>query len=426
MVMSNRLTYEELEQKIKDLEQIVSDSKIEEARLKESEITYRNISRMLRLMCDNMPTMIWAKDLQKRYIFVNKAVCSDLLSAVDTDEPIGKTDIFFAQRERSRYPDNPKWHTFGEICRDTDQITMDAGKPMQFDEYGNVQGKFMFLDVHKAPFIDENGVMIGTVGSAQNITEYKEAESQIRQLQKNESLGYMAAGIAHLFNNYLYIVSGNLELALESIPEDSVLRYNIVEAINGTYRCADVSGAMLTYLGHNFTKSQPIDISEFCKTSLSNFRDSMYSDIAIETNLTDDELIVNANAGQMKEVLTNLINNAYESIGQNKGVICLNTKIISASDILKLHILPVDSKPLLDRYACLEVTDTGCGIPKKDIYEIADPFFTTKFTGRGLGLAVVLGIVRSWGGMIGVNSEIGIGSSFMVFLPLYIENPQSK
>lgn len=184
MVMSNRLTYEELEQKIKDLEQIVSDSKIEEARLKESEITYRNISRMLRLMCDNMPTMIWAKDLQKRYIFVNKAVCGDLLSAVDTDEPIGKTDIFFAQRERSRYPDNPKWHTFGEICRDTDQITMDAGKPMQFDEYGNVQGKFMFLDVHKAPFIDENGVMIGTVGSAQNITEYKEAESQIRQLQK--------------------------------------------------------------------------------------------------------------------------------------------------------------------------------------------------------------------------------------------------
>lgn len=236
----------------------------------------------------------------------------------------------------------------------------------------------------------------------------------------------MGIGIAHLFNNYLYIVSGNLELALESIPEDSVLRYNIVEAINGTYRCADVSGAMLTYLGHNFTKSQPIDISEFCRTSLSNFRDSVHSDIAIETNLTDGELIVNANAGQIKEVLTNLISNAYESIGQNKGVICLNTKIISASDILKLHILPVDSKPLLDRYACLEVTDTGCGIPKKDIYEIADPFFTTKFTGRGLGLAVVLGIVRSWGGMIGISSEIGIGSSFMVFLPLYIENPQSK
>jgi len=126
--------------------------------------------------------MIWAKDLEKKYIFANRAICKNLLNA-DTEETIGKTDIFFAERERKSFPDNPEWHTFGKICRDTDQITMDASIPRQFDEYGNVQGKFLFLDVHKAPFIDENGEMIGTVGSGRDITERKRAEEQ---LQKSE------------------------------------------------------------------------------------------------------------------------------------------------------------------------------------------------------------------------------------------------
>ena len=130
-------------------------------------------STLLRLICDNVPDMIWAKDLNKRYIFANAAICRDLLSATDTEEPLGKTDIFFAERERNRYADNPEWHTFGEICRDTDQITLDAGCPQQFDEFGNVKGRFMFLDVHKAPLYDDQGIMIGIVGSGREVTEQR-------------------------------------------------------------------------------------------------------------------------------------------------------------------------------------------------------------------------------------------------------------
>ena len=148
--------------------------------LRESKEKYHSLSTIMRLMCDNVPDMIWAKNLEKRYIFANKAICSGLLNATDTDEPIGKNDLFFAGRERSRYPDNPKWHTFGEICRDTDQMTMDAGEPQQYDEYGNVRGKFLFLDVRKAPFIDDNGKMIGTVGSARDVTISKQLEEALR------------------------------------------------------------------------------------------------------------------------------------------------------------------------------------------------------------------------------------------------------
>ncbi|MCX6699897.1 MAG: PAS domain S-box protein [Methanomicrobiales archaeon] len=170
---------------------ITGRKKVEEV-LAESEAKYRSLFTMMRLMCDNVPDMIWAKDLEKRYIFVNKAICLDLLNAADTDEPVGKNDLFFAERERACHADDPGWHTFGEICRDTDQVTMDAGTPQQFDEYGNVQGDYLFLDVRKAPFLDEHGKMIGTVGSARDVTVSKllevalhESESFNRGLVEN-------------------------------------------------------------------------------------------------------------------------------------------------------------------------------------------------------------------------------------------------
>ncbi len=151
-----------------------------EQALKESQSQYHSLSRMLRLMCDNVPDMIWAKDLKKRFVFANKALCENLLNAKNTEEPIGKTDLFFAKRERCSYPEKKDWHTFGEVCRDSDAITMESGCAQQFNEFGNVQGKFLFLDVHKAPFLNEKGEMIGTVGSARDVTRAKENEAKLR------------------------------------------------------------------------------------------------------------------------------------------------------------------------------------------------------------------------------------------------------
>ncbi|MCX5814806.1 MAG: PAS domain S-box protein [Proteobacteria bacterium] len=188
---------------------ITSRRQAEDA-LKEKEARYHSLSNMLQLMCDNVPDMIWAKDLDKRYIFANKAICRDLLNAADTDEPIGKNDMFFAERERTRHVDNPEWHTFNEICRDTDVITMDAGKQLQFDEHGNVQGKYLFLDVRKTPFIDENGTMIGTVGSARDVTAVKEME---KELKKSEE-------------KYRSIFENAIEGIFQTTPEGQFLTVN--------------------------------------------------------------------------------------------------------------------------------------------------------------------------------------------------------
>jgi PAS domain S-box-containing protein len=151
-------------------------------KLQRKESENKTLHAMLRRMCDNMPDMIWAKDLDNCYIFVNKALCDNLLHAVDTDEPIGKTDMFFAARERATHPDDPQWHTFGEMCRDSDAITLANGKAQQFDEYGNVRGKFLCLDVHKAPMLDANGEVIGVVGCGRDVTELRAAEKHLRKL----------------------------------------------------------------------------------------------------------------------------------------------------------------------------------------------------------------------------------------------------
>jgi len=150
--------------------------------LEHREAEYQSLYRMIRLMCDNMPDMIWAKDTEKRYTFANKALCDHLLHAQNTDEPIGKMDMFFAKRERNTHPEDPQWHTFGEICSDSDSITLQKSKAEQFEEFGNVRGKFLFLDVHKAPMLDKNGKVIGVVGSARDVTKAKQTEQNYRRL----------------------------------------------------------------------------------------------------------------------------------------------------------------------------------------------------------------------------------------------------
>jgi len=157
--------------------------KIEEA-LIENEKKYKSLYSMVRLMCDNVPDLIWAKDLRKKFIFSNHAICEKLLNAKNTDEPIDKSDMYFANRERKAHSENPDYHTFGEICLDSDAIVMKSKKPQRFDEFGNVKGKYLFLDVHKAPFWDEQGNLIGTVGCGRDVTKEKILEEERKRVEE--------------------------------------------------------------------------------------------------------------------------------------------------------------------------------------------------------------------------------------------------
>jgi len=249
-------------------------------------------------------------------------------------------------------------------------------------------------------------------------TEKAEIEAQTRQLQKVESLGRMAGAIAHHFNNQIGAVIGNLEMAIDDLPPGAGPVSSLTAAMQAAGKAADVSGLMLTYLGQTPGKREPLDLSDVCLQNLPLLRTAIPNNVVLEADLSTPGPAISANANQIQQVLTNLLTNAWEAVGEDGGSIHLRVKAVSLTEIPIVHRNPIDWQPQDNAYACLEVTDTGCGIADKDIEKIFDPFFSSKFTGRGMGLAIVMGIVRAHGGAITVESEPGRGSAFRIFFPV--------
>ncbi len=259
-----------------------------------------------------------------------------------------------------------------------------------------------------------------------DITERKQAAAekeqlaaQNRQLQKAESLSRMAGAIAHHFNNQLMVVMGNLELVTEDLlPRGAEPFEALSAAMQASHRAAEVSSLMLTYLGQTPAAHARLDLSKNCRQNLPILSAGMPKSVVLETDLPTPGPAINANANQIQQVLANLLTNAWEASGAGDGALRLTVTTVAAAAIPTVNRFPIDCQPLDHEYACLTVTDTGSGIVAQDIEKIFDPFFSTKFTGRGLGLAVVLGIVRAHEGLITVESQLGQGSIFRVFLPL--------
>ena len=266
------------------------------------------------------------------------------------------------------------------------------------------------------------------MGTIRNITDRKQAEAekaeleaQNRQLQKAESLGRMAGAIAHHFNNQLYAVMGNLEMAMDDLPLGVNSNESLVSAMLAARKAAEVSRLMLTYLGQTPGKHVSIDLSEACRQSVTLLQAAVPKGTILNADFPSCGPIIHADSGQMHQILTNLVTNAWESISDNRGTIALTVKTVSHSDIPTSNRFSFDWQPQSLPYACLEVSDTGCGISNKDIEKLFDPFFTTKFTGRGLGLPVAMGIIKSHGGGVTVESEPERGSVFRVFFPVSTE-----
>jgi len=161
--------------------------------LKESEEKYKEQSRLFRLMSDNIPDLVWAKDPDGRFIFTNKAICVKLLIAKDTDEPIGKREPYFAERQRRLCPNRKNWYTFDKLCSESDALVYNTQKPVRSNEFGYVKGKFLYFDVYKAPIFDENNQIIGTVGHGRDVTKEKEAEKAL--LLRDKALNATASAI---------------------------------------------------------------------------------------------------------------------------------------------------------------------------------------------------------------------------------------
>jgi PAS domain S-box-containing protein len=244
-----------------------------------------------------------------------------------------------------------------------------------------------------------------------------EMERKMFQAQKLESLGVLAGGIAHDFNNLLTGILGNADLALTQITDHSPVYENLIDIDKASRRAADLCKQMLDYSGKGNLKLRPIDCSILVEEMTRLMDSSISKKVALVFELEEKLPAVNADPTQIRQIVMNLITNASEAIGESEGTITVSTHLIkNAAMAINGDVVAADERPAGD-CVCVAVRDTGCGMDAHTRGKIFDPFYTTKFTGRGLGLASLLGIVRSHRGAVAVRSAPGEGTLFRVFLP---------
>ena len=274
---------------------------------------------------------------------------------------------------------------------------------------------------------DSGGKPVKMKGTIQDITEYKKVEEekrrlerQVQQAQKLESLGVLAGGIAHDFNNLLTVVLGHAELAQKEIPPMSPARRNLTEITAAARRAADLSLQMLAYAGKAAFAVEQVDLRELVEEMTHLLKTAISKNAILNLNLERGLPPIEADPSQIRQIVMNLIINASEAIGDRDGVITVSVGATRCdAEYLQKTERHGDLAP--GRYVHLEVTDTGGGMDAGTQSRIFEPFFSTKFTGRGLGLAAVLGIVRSHKGAIEVDSEPGKGTTFKVLFPARTE-----
>ena len=249
----------------------------------------------------------------------------------------------------------------------------------------------------------------------------RQVSERLRQVQKLESLAVMAGGISHDFNNLLTVVLGNAELALMELEFTSAVCPYLRDIITTARRAADLSSQMLAYSGKGQLVIRPLDLSQLVKVMSPMLEAVVTKKSILRYDLAQTPLMALADTLQLRQVILNLVMNAVEAIGDREGAITVST-IATRYDRASLSTLEIDQPLPEGLYACLEVTDTGCGMDRETAAKIFDPFFTTKSAGRGLGLAVVQGIVRGHHGAIMVNSGPGKGTTVRILLPS-VETP---
>ena len=260
---------------------------------------------------------------------------------------------------------------------------------------------------------DSNGEIIGAIETLQDVTERVALQRQLRQTQKMEAIGTLAGGIAHDFNNVLTVILGYTEIAMDDLPGGSRTHRSLEQVFNAGIRAKDLVRQILTFSRQGEQERQPVRISRIAKEALHFLRASLPSTITIRQKITSDSALVLADATQIHQVLMNLCTNAAHAMRETGGEL----EVALAAVNLNAATAGPDLAP--GPYVKLTVSDTGHGMDREVMERIFDPYFTTKKPGEGtgMGLSVVHGIVRGYGGAIRVSSESGSGTAFEILIP---------
>ncbi|MCC6386970.1 MAG: PAS domain S-box protein [Dehalococcoidia bacterium] len=365
----------------------VTDRRATEDALRESEERFRELAESIR-------EVFWLTEPDGRMLYVSPAY--EAIWGADADALYTSRDAWLA----SIHPD--------------DRAAVAAAPRLQADgsydqEYRIVRadGEIRWIRDRAFPVTGRNGEVVRVAGVAEDVTDRRSLEEQVRQTQKMESVGELAGGVAHDFNNWLTVIQSYSDLLLEELPPDGEVREYVQEIQAASERAASLTRQLLAFSRREIIERRVVEVNAIVLDTEKMLRRLLGEDVEVRTRLSQGLPRVHADPGQLVQVLMNLAVNARDAMPRG-GTLTVATN----------EARPDDSAPG-QRWVEVRVSDTGTGIAADVVTRIFEPFFTTKGVGKGtgLGLSVVHGIVQQAGGRITVQSRPGEGTTFTVLLP---------
>ena len=357
----------------------------------------RESEERFRTMFAAAPTAIMLFDRTGTILSVNRS--TESMFGYSEQEMVGKLSTTF------RHPDDidPGDEAFSELLRGERDSYRREGS------FVTKSGSTVVAQIATALVRDADGKPGYVIGMAEDVTEQRQLEEQLRQSQKLEAIGRLAGGVAHDFNNMLTAIGGYTALALEHAETGSTLRSDLDEIRKATDRAALLTRQLLAFSRKQVLMPELLNLNGVVLELESMLRPLIGEDVALTTELDPALGPIEADPGQLHQVVMNLVVNARDAMPDGGGI----TIATANSDVGEN-----DDAIEPGRYVTLTVRDTGEGIDEPTLRQIFEPFFTTKDAGKGtgLGLATVYGIVKQSGGYVAVESELGVGSAFTIYL----------
>ncbi|WP_176632114.1 hybrid sensor histidine kinase/response regulator [Desulfolutivibrio sulfoxidireducens] len=362
----------------------------------------------LTLLLDNIPQLVFWKDRDQRYQGANKAFAA-FFGLTDPAQVVGKTNPEVL----------PGWWDHAGMAEEADREVMRSETPRRSMRLAFTRGDGdpAWLELNKVPLRDRKGQVVGTLSTAEDVTDKERLEARLRQSQKMEAVGTLAGGLAHDFNNILTTIINSTEMALLDLAGDSRAAADLRRVLSASRRGGGIVRQILTFSRPSRENFREADIALPIMEATGLVAATLPGNIRLETDIQVVSAVCRADPNQIHQVVMNLCANAYQALrgaGGTGGVIRV---VLCKTRLSAEEGLPLDLPE--GRYLRLTVADDGPGIAPEIIDNIFDPFFTTRKDdgGTGLGLAVVQGIARNHNGRVSVSSAPGKGASFTVHLP---------